>query len=454
MLIVKLGGTSIKSGAHIKSAAESIAGMKNNNGIVVVVSAMAGVSDALVKAAESGFKSKRMIDEFIRELKDKHSKACETALTQSKSSVLGVINSQLKLLKDALVGIHTTGLETHEKYWVIAFGEKLSAPILSGAIADITPSTCHYGDDGLIITDNYFRNAKPLMQPTEVAARERLLPELEKGIIPVVTGFMGCTIDNRSTTLGRGSSDYIASILGSVLDAEEIQIWTDVDGMLTANPHIVKNPELIREISYNEAAEIAYFGAKVLHPKTISPAVLKNIPIRIINSAKPDSPGTLIVRSVERPIGNPTAITAKKDIVLIDLHSTVMLDAHGFLSGIFDVFKQFSVSVDMVSTTEVSVSLTIDRLHEDRLEPVVEELGKIARVKFVKEKALVCVIGEGMKSAPGLIGCIFACLGENKINVNCISMGASETNLSFVIENDDADNAIRLLHDRFFGEKS
>lgn len=450
VIIVKLGGTSVGSGKLIKSAAGTIAKISENNRIAVVVSAMSGVSDALVRAAESGFKSKRKIEEFIKELESKHLSACNAALDKSKDEVLKAVQVQLKRLKDALIGIHTAGLETHEKYWVIAFGEKLVAPILSAAISEMKPSTYHYGDSGLILTDNYFKSATALMQQTTAAVRNKLLPEMAAGTIPVITGFMGCTEDGRTTTLGRGSSDYIASILGVALDADEIQIWTDVDGMLTGDPCIVKNPALIKEISYNEAGEMAHFGAKVLHPKTIAPAVSREIPIRILNSRNPDGPGTLIVKSVERTPGKPTAITSKKGIVLIDLHSTAMLDAHGFLARIFDVFEQFGVSVDMVSTTEVSVSLTVDKIYEDRLEPVVEELGKIARIKVVKDKALVCVIGEGMKSAPGLIGQVFSCLGENGINVNCISMGALEMNLSFVIENSDADKAFTALHEFYF----
>ncbi len=452
-IVVKLGGTSVGSGSKIKSAARDIAAMSANSLVAVVVSAMSGVSDSLIRAAESGFRSERQIDAFVKELKDKHITACEAAVAKSRDDVLKTLRSRIAELKQTLIAIQKTGLETHEKYRIIAYGEKLSAPILSAAIADHAPSTCHYGDNGLIITDSYFKSAKPLMLETVAAIRAMIFPELNGGMIPVLTGFMGCTRDGRTTTLGRGSSDYIASILGSALDADEIQIWTDVSGILTADPNIIENPVLIDEISYNEAAEMAYFGAKVLHPKTIAPAVLKKIPIRIVDSANPEKPGTLISDSVKRTGGKPTAITAKREIILIDLHSTDMLDAHGFLSSIFDVFSQFGISVDMVSTTEVSVSLTIDKLHEDRLEPVVEELGKIARIKVIYDKVLICVIGEGMKSSPGLIGRIFSSMGANGINVNCISMGALEMNLSFVINAVDADNAIRILHEEFFEKK-
>jgi aspartate kinase len=450
--IVKLGGTSVGDSQSIKNAVSIITGIARTSMVVVVVSAMAGVSNELSDMIESTSNGAAEIEQFISKLRARHSSVIDSTVLKENKTVKSVIENLLIELSELLLKLFSGTFETHVKYSIMSMGEKLSAPVLSAAINEVQPSSYHYGDDRLVFTDSYFKSANCLTIETEMALKARLLPEVENGIIPVLTGFIGCTVDGRTTTLGRGSSDYLASIVGAALNAAEIQIWTDVDGILTADPRVVEGASLIDKISYSEAYEIAYFGAKVLHPKTITPAVQKKIPIRIKNSRNPDSPGTLIISKVERTTGKPTAITCKKDIILIDLHSTAMVAAYGYLAGIFEVFKTFSISVDMISTTEVSVSLTIDNLHKGSLEPVLEELGKFARVRAMKNKALICVIGEGLKSSPGLTGRIFSCLGDNGININCISMGASEMNISFVVDNSETDRAIRILHEALFSE--
>ena len=450
--VVKLGGTSVGDSKGFRNAVSIITGVAETSNVVVVVSAMSGVSNKLSEIVETTDKSTADIENLISDLRSKHFEAIDSILTIKRESVKLLINGRLDELSDLLANYMSGNIEAHDKYRIMSFGEKLSAPILSGAVSEVRPSTFHYGDDGLIFTDGYFKNAECLTAETEAALRKRLIPELEAGIIPVLTGFIGSTLDGRTTTLGRGSSDYIASIVGASLGAEEIQIWTDVDGVLTADPRIVADARLLDRISYSEANEMAYFGSKVLHPKTIAPATQKKIPIRIKNSRNPESPGTLIIDRVERTKGIPTAITCKKDIILIDLHSTAMLAAYGYLASIFEVFRNFRVSVDMISTTEVSVSLTIDNLHEKVLEPVVEELAKFARVRAMKNKSLICVIGEGLKSAPGRTGRIFNCLGEHGININCVSMGALEMNVSFVVDSSVTDRAVQLLHHEFFSD--
>ena len=450
VIVVKLGGTSVGSGEAIRNAATIVTDIASKSGVIVVVSAMSGVSNGLVNMVETVPKSGEEIDEFISGLRDRHLRAISETVKAQREQIASKIESLLSGLKASLELFHSGDAETHEKYNILAYGEKLSAPILSGAINDITPSSYHFGDDHIICTDTDFKSATPLMAETESALRNMLLPEVEKGIIPVLTGFIGCTPDGRTTTLGRGSSDFVASIVGRAIDAEEIQIWTDVDGIMTAEPRIVPKARLIDTISYAEANELAYFGAKVLHPKTTAPAIQKNIPVRIKNSRNPQCPGTLIIGNVNREPGKPTAITHKKDIILIDIHSTAMFAAYGYLASIFEVFKKFSVSVDMISTTEVSVSMTIDSFYKGMLEPVVEELGKFARVRMMRDKALICVIGEGLKSSPGLTGTIFSCLGEHGININCISQGALEMNLSFVVNASEADRAVQLLHEKLF----
>ncbi len=449
--VLKFGGTCVGNGANIKATAAVVRKAAERSRVAVVVSAMSGVSSSLLNAVESAPQNSRdAIRDFVEGLRKRHIEACEVATPDGAPAIIDLINCRLDGLTETLLEVHERGLSAGTKDMVAAIGEKLSAPIVSGAIAGSIPSEYYYGDDGLIITDDNFMHAEPLMELTGCAIRERLLPTLERGIVPVITGFMGCTRDGRTTILGRGSSDYISAILGACLDADEIQIWTDVDGLLSANPEVVDNPRLIERISFNEASEMAYFGAEVLHPKTLLPAMQKNIPIRTLNLMNPGSGGTLILKTIEKQDRIVTGVTAKRGITLVEIISTKMLEAYGFLSRIFEIFSKYGVSIDMVSTTEVSVSLTIDRGYEWKLDAVVEELQTFARVKVLKDRALVCVIGEGMKSVPGIAGRIFSCMGKNNINVECISQGALEINISFVIDNSEADRAVKLLHGEFF----
>lgn len=452
LIVTKFGGTSVGDADAIKRAASIITDLAKDSRVIVVVSAMAGVSDSLLDMVSGEKKDPAEIDSFIKSLGNKHLEAVDQSEIPDASNVTEKINKLLDNLRKDLEHLYSGSSETHEKYTILGYGEKLSATILTAVINARRPASCHFGDDNLIITDNYFRDASPIMPETEPAIRGTLIPVLENDVIPVITGYIGTTRDGRTTTLGRGSSDYIASVIGAVLDADEIQIWTDVDGVLTADPGIVPDARLLDRISYMEANELAYYGAKVLHPNTISPAVMKNIPIRIKNSTNPDSPGTLITDKVEVTPALPTAITSKKDVILIDVNSAAMVDAFGYLSRIFDVFRKFNVSVDMVSTTEISVSVTIDKFYSGKLEPVIEELGKIARVRVMKDKALICVIGEGLESAAGLTGRVFSAMGEMGVNIYCISMGALEMNVSFVVDLEVADDVIRTLHEMFFSK--
>jgi aspartate kinase len=297
-----------------------------------------------------------------------------------------------------------------------------------------------------MITDGQFGAATPLMNRISEETTNRILPLVESGQIVITQGFIGSTDRMITTTLGRGGSDYSAAILGSALGAEEIQIWTDVDGVLTADPRIAPAAKKLKVISFREASELAYFGAKVLHPSTIQPAVEKNIPVIVLNSKRPQSTGTRIVGNPPKTNAAVKSIASKKGITVINIQSTRMLMAYGFLSSIFSVFQRHETSVDLVSTSEVAVSLTID--NSSRLEQIVKDLQAFAEVTAIENQAIVCVVGEQMRSTMGIVDRVFRALSN--INVMMISQGASEINMSLVVDENVVSLAVQQLHREFF----
>jgi aspartate kinase len=301
---------------------------------------------------------------------------------------------------------------------------------------------------GLMGSVELFVVVTPAAVDVDSGAGERVLPLLGPGRAVVMQGFVGATPEGVPTTLGRGGSDYSAALLGAALGAEEIQIWTDVDGMLTADSRVVPDSLKIRELSFAEAAELAYFGARVLHPSTIEPAVSRHIPVRILNSRHPERSGTAIRHDSSRAGVPVKSIASKQGITVVQVRSLRMLMAHGFLRAIFEVFDRHQVPVDLVATSEVSVSLTLD--DASRLEGVVAELREFSEVEVQGDAAIVCVVGEGLRSTPGVAARIFGALGD--VNVQLISQGASEINLSFVISASQAHEVVRRLHHAFFAE--
>ncbi len=452
-IVMKFGGTSLADGERIKAAAALAADASRKEGVAVVVSAMGGTTDTLLGVIGKATRMKdREIDAFVAGVRKMHEEAVAVAVSKKRDRIMEAMAMRSDELAEAITNIRDTGLTTHFRDRVASFGEKFSSAIVSGAISDHTESDWHHGDSGLIVVDENFISPEADMETTQEEISKKIVPQMKKGIVPVITGYMGCTHDGQTTTLGRGSSDLIASIVGACIDAREVQIWTDVDGLLTADPKVVPGARLIPRMSFAEASELAYFGAKVLHPKTILPAMNSNIPIRILNTLNPGSRGTEIVSDRERAPGIVKAITSKKGINMLNIVSAKMLASHGFLARVFDVFGRHGISIDMISTTEVSVSLTIDSRINGRLEPVMKELSGIASVNLLSGKALVCVVGDGMRMVSGTAGRVFSCLGKGGINVECISQGASEINISLVVDEKDCDGAVRALHHEFFPE--
>jgi aspartate kinase len=331
---------------------------------------------------------------------------------------------------------------------VAGAGERLSQALFAVAAREAGLECAMIDSRDVIVTDDQFGRARPDTAAIAARAAERVAPHLGPGRTVVMQGFVGATPEGVPTTLGRGGSDYSASLLGAALGAEEIQIWTDVDGMLTADSRVVPDCLKIRELSFAEAAELAYFGARVLHPSTIEPAMSHHIPVRILNSRHPERSGTTIRHDSSRAGVPVKSIASKRGITVVQVRSLRMLMAHGFLRGIFEVFDRHQVAVDLVATSEVSVSLTLD--DASRLDGVIRELREFSEVVVERDAAIVCVVGEGLRSTPGVAARIFGALGG--VNVHLISQGASEINLSFVVAAADAQEAVRRLHAAFFTE--
>jgi aspartate kinase len=298
----------------------------------------------------------------------------------------------------------------------------------------------------VVVTGDDHTRAVPLMRETTAAMRASVVPLLDAGRVPVIGGFVGATTAGHTTTLGRGGGDYSGAIVGAGIGAREIQIWTDVDGMLTADPRIIAAPRLVPMLSFDEAAELAYFGAKVLHPSTILPAVERNIPVRILNSRNAAGTGSLIT-ATGAPSGSAlTALACKRDVTVVDITSSRMLMAYGFLRQVFEVFEQFRTAVDVVTTSEVSVSVTVDdRRH---LDAIVEALRQYARVSVEPEMALLCAVGDRLRHAPEIAARVVAVLEE--VPLKMISQAASRRNITVVMRQADLPHAMQRLHAEFF----
>jgi len=440
MIVMKFGGSSVKDADRMKNVAEIVKSAISKKP-VVVVSALGGITDKLIDAANKAAKGIN-IDKEISEIKQRHYTTLE-GLKLSRQIVDSNLNEFAALLIK-IASAKEVNLRVMDH--IQSFGERMSSKILAAYISSIGTKAKAFSawDVGMITTSDFGR-AEPLEESyKEMNAIIKSLKE-----IPIITGFIGKTEEGQITTLGRGGSDYTAAIVGAAIDADEIQIWTDVDGVMTADPRHIKTARTISELSFAEASEIAYFGAKVLHPKTILPAMKKDIPVRILNTYNPAHKGTVIISKGRKTKEIIKAVSCKRNITMLSIESSRMLGAHGFLARVFDIFEEYGTSVDMVATSEVSISLTID--DEKKLDSIIRELKEIANVRVLKNKAIVCAVGEGLKNSTGASGKILSLMGKNKVNIEMISQGASEINLAFVLDMKDVEKAISALHKEFFG---
>ena len=450
MIVMKFGGTSVQDAKAIDRVAHIVQGRLADRP-VVVVSAMAKVTDSLLamgKAAGSGDRKSAL--KMARALRERHYETAGellgTALFTEFHSDLG---ADFEDLDELLRGIGAVGEITPRTYdYVASFGEVLSSKIVAAAFTARGLPGAHMDSRQCLLTDNSYTRAVPQIEETNERLRKKLQPLLDAGKVPVMGGFIGSNRDGITTTIGRGGSDFSAAIFGAGLNAERIEIWTDVDGMMTTDPRLCSDARRIKVISFDEAAELAYFGAKVLHPATVLPAVQQNIPVYVLNSLNPTCEGTKITAQAPRCSNIFKAIALKKKITLVEVASPRRLLVHGYLKSIFEAFDQHNVAVDVVSTSEVSVSVTAET--NESIPALAADLAKIADVKYEGRKAIVCLVGENLRDTPGIAAKVFGILEDVKIRM--ISQGASEINLTFVIEEDDAAEVVRRLHRAFFAE--
>jgi len=452
MIIAKFGGTSVEDAGAMKNVQKIVAGLRDRQP-VVVSSACSGVTNTLIGLARMALVDCAKSLWIVEELRARHQgilndlfpgepAACETVGVQ--------IDAMMDELRDLARSISILGELTDRSLDTFAsFGEKLSTLILSALFRKEGMEVVLVNAQEVVITSDDFTRAVPLFEEIAPRARRLIGEKASAGYVVVTQGFLGATREGVATTIGRGGSDYSAAILGSVLDAEEIQIWTDVDGIMTSDPSRIPSARLIPEMTFREAAELAYFGAKVLHPSTIIPAVQKNIPVRILNSRRPHVKGTVILGSPKLHTDAPVkSIANKRGITLVTITSTRMLMMHGFLARVFEIFARYERSVDVIATSEVSISLTLDS--EDGLDEILGELRKVADVEVERDKAIFCVVGENLRRSKGTLTAIFGALERNDIPVSMISLGASEINVTFVVNGSDAEKTAQLLHSTFF----
>lgn len=461
-IVMKFGGSSVANGQKIRHVANLIADNRTEDcGIVSTVSALEGVTNQLIQIAKEAKKGKRdFISKFTNELLERHLTASKVAIKnkQTREETEQVLKERVGELEIILKGIgYVNELSPKSMDNVIAYGEKLSAPIVSGALNDIGVKSTHLtGGEAGIVTDNNYGEAGLLMQVTKYQVRRRVEPLLKEGQSPVVTGFIAATQNGETTTLGRGGSDYTATILGASLEADEVWIWTDVDGLMTADPKIVSSAKTITEMSFQEATELTIFGAKAMHPRALEPARKEGIPVRIRSVFNPDNQGTLITKEQKvRPEDGVKAVTLVKNVAVITVSGAGMVGAPGTAAKVFEVLGKENINILMISqsVSESNISLVIQRNLLERAVNTLEIalLGRnfIREVMSEDDVCVVAVLGAGMKGIPGVASRIFSAVAKEGINVRMIAQGSSELNVSFVVKEKNGANTVRAIHKEF-----
>ncbi len=459
---MKFGGTSVATGENIRRVANIVAGsVEKDRRVVVVVSALSGVTNQLVEEAEQAKKKdEKQIQEFTKNLVDKHMAVAAKAIMNAgiRKEVAQVIEKTVDELEKVLTGICYVGeLTPQSKDYVMSFGERLSAPIVWGALRDLKLQTgCFTGKEAGIVTDANFGEARPLMNVTTHQVKMRLEPLIEKKVTPVVTGYIAATQDGVVTTLGRGGSDYTATILSVALAADEVWIWTDVDGIMTADPKIVPSAKMLPELSYGEAAEMAIFGAKAMHPSALEPVIEARIPVRIRNVFNPENHGTLIADGQEAKSAEVVkAVAMIRDVAMINLKGAAMVGAPGSYSKVFDVMGKNNINIMMVSTavSEANISLVIRRSLLGRalstLEIALLGRGLVNEITSEDDVCVIAAMGANMKGTLGVASRIFTAMAQKRINIRMIAQGSSELNISFVVKENDGEAAVRAIHKEF-----
>ena len=445
---MKFGGTSVGDIAAFERV-NHIVSTQIERRPVVVVSAMTKVTDALLAAFETAKKGD--VAAAFASLGphfDRHVEVSKHFIPEGSSNLF---DAELQFardeLSDLLIRVSRRSLPLSMlKDAVVSYGEQLSSRLLSEVLKAKGVNARHVDSRRLIVTDDEFGAAQPIWEETAELVGLELQPSVDGGEVAVMGGFIAANRAGETTTLGRGGSDYSAALVAAALHASELQIWTDVTGVMTCDPRICGEAKTIPVLSYEEAAELAYFGAKVLHPKTIKPAVDNSIPVRVCNTFEPDAVGTMVLADSAEAPNKIKSIAHKKNITILRITSARMLGSYGFMSALFQVFERFRTVIDVISTSEVSVALTLDNTGE--LDKIVTELKRLGDVEVEPGYAVICVVGEGLRASTGLASKVFSTIED--INVALVSHGASSVNLTFVVKEEVVPDVIRRLHSAFF----
>ena len=447
---MKFGGTSVESSEAIERVAK-IVSSRHKQSPIVVVSAMAKVTDQLVAMGQKAAVSECEASlELLRSLRERHINTAKALLGSKRSATLAPrlqpLFSELENFLRGLAAVRE--LTPRGSDYLLSFGELLSSLIVADAFNLRGLNAAWLDSRECLVTDSRHTHAVPQRDETRDRSKKKILPLISKKRIPVMGGFIAATVDGIPTTLGRGGSDYSAAIIGAALDADRIEIWTDVEGMMTTDPRLCPEARTIKRISFNEAAELAYFGAKVLHPATLLPAIHKNIPVYVLNSRNLKSTGTEITAQAPPSHDVFRAITAKMGISIVNVVASRGVMVHGFLRSVFEALDRHSTSVDIVAISEVSMSFTMETKRLPKA--LLAELEQIADVACEDKQAIICLVGEDIHGKPGIAASVFNTIAEAGVNIRMISQGASEINISFVVDENDVPKAVRRLHGHFF----
>lgn len=462
IIVMKFGGTSVGDAGRMLEVAQIVKKHRGTYELVVVVSAMSQVTDLLISAANNASaRNRASLRRELAKLEKLHRNTAQQLTSESGASLQlrETLDDRLRELRLALEDILESGvLSLKARDNIMSFGERLSIQLVAMALAAVGVAAQPVEATQLIVTDDQFGDASPLLDASSNQTKQIIQPVLAKNVVPVVSGFIGATSDGAITTLGRGGSDYSATILGNLLDAHEVWIYTDVDGAMTADPRIIPHARTLAELSYEEAAEMSYFGAEVLHPLTMVPASLKNIPIRIKNTFKPEVSGTRISLRGAHHESRVKAISSISHVSLITVQGNGMGGVPGMAAKIFGAVAAERINVILISqaSSEHNISLVVN--HEDGIRAA-WALRNVCRqdldrrtmeaVNILENLAIIAVVGEGMKGQPGVAGNVFSAIGDSNINVVAIAQGSSERNISFVVDQANMSAAVRCVHDAF-----
>jgi len=460
-VVMKFGGGVLQSVEDFQTVSEIIMSRRAKSPdqmLAIVVSAVYGVTDKLIKAREEAVSDATTVDRNLEELRQLHMSLIAGIPDElSRSALADKITESFHPLSHALHAVaERKAANPAEADFIDSFGERISCLLLAAYLrAAAVPASALSSEEAGLVTDGIFGNARPLISQVERNLNERVLPLLKEGIVVVLTGFYGVSVSGEVTTFGRGGSDYSAAIVATCLGADWVEIWKNVPGFMRAHPKIVADAEMVPKLSYDEAEELSYFGAEILHPRTMGPLRQKSIICKIKNVAEPEAPGTLISQEREQTDEVIKSIAVKRDIALLNVKGAQLADTPGFAAEIFSAMGDSGISVDAIATSQTDISFTIARDDLPKAAATLDRLEKeqlISHWCYEDRLALVGVVGEGLRATPGVAGRLFTVLAAATppINIEMISMGASEINLSFVVKDDRAEECVRAVHEEFF----